>query len=154
MFKITNLFKKFIKKDNSNYNKEDNEIIEYVINNIRDYPHNYTSRWSSDGIINNSITNKKHTVSVMISTGQIFRPMDVPMNKEQKSIMISLVASIIKRDKIDMINGFRRKDPINSVKTVNILSYDGVISNTYSVDSLKISYTEDDTVLNIKLDAN
>lgn len=98
---ISKLFKKTqhekIQDENHIYIYEQ-ALIERVIELLRTHPDDFSANWFNKETIDSSVRYKNTSIIIMISDGQIIKPIDPPMSKEQKKLVKQLVKPIVERD--------------------------------------------------------
>jgi hypothetical protein len=91
-------------KDVDVYDEYEELFVEKVINMLKTQPENFSAKWSSDFTLDKSVRYKKNKLFILISTGEIFQPIEPRMSKEQKVEVKKLISYIVKRDRMSLID--------------------------------------------------
>lgn len=81
------------------YDAHEQLLIEKVIELIKSNPDNFSARWFGDkSSLDKSVESKCHKILVMIDTGQIIKPVEPKMSKQQMEELKQLLQPIVKKD--------------------------------------------------------
>jgi hypothetical protein len=81
------------------YDAHEQLLIEKVIELLKTCPDNFSARWFGDkSSLNKSVESKDHKILIMIYDGQIIKPVEPKMSKQQKELVKQLINPIVKKD--------------------------------------------------------
>jgi len=100
-----NLLQRFFKKELSSLEKHELELINKVIELLKEKPCLFSSRWFTGKSLDRSVKSIDGTNILILScTGEIIKPIEPKMSKKQKLQVKKLLVPIIERDSKYVIN--------------------------------------------------
>lgn len=83
----------------SEYDAHEQLLVQKVIELLKTCPDNFSARWFGDrSALDNSVESKCHKILIMIDTGQIIKPVQPKMSKQQMEEVKQLISPIVKKD--------------------------------------------------------
>lgn len=80
------------------YNAHEQLLVEKVIEILKTKPEYFSARWFTGSSLDDSVRSDDKQILIMIYDGQITRPVNPRMSKEQKEMVKQLIEPIVKKD--------------------------------------------------------